>query len=1050
MILSDVSVKRPVFATVLSLLLMAFGAISFTKLPLREYPDTDSAIVGVSTTYTGASASVIETRITQLLEDRISGIEGIRSISSSSYDGRSNINVEFVTSRDIDDAANDVRDRVSRALRELPEDADPPEVSKNDSDASPIGWITLNSTQFNLMELTDYAQRYIVDRLSTVDGVARIMQGGGGMLPAMRVWLKPQEMAARGITVTDIENALRTENVELPAGKLESTDREFTVNMQRLYHTPDDFRQLAIAKGDDGHIIRLGEIARVERAPEETRSYFHGNGTPTVGLGIVRQSQANTIDVIDGVNKVLADLRPTLPEHMSINIAFDDSVFIRAAIHEVYVTLGIAMLLVVFVIYLFLGSVRAMLIPAVVVPVCLTATFSVLYALGFSINLLTLLALVLSIGLVVDDAIVVLENVYRRIEGGEAPLLAAYKGSSQVAFAIIATTTVLVAVFAPIAFAEGNTGRLFTELAATVSGAVVVSGVLALSLSPMMCSKLLKREAAHTWLTRVVDSAFSKVAHSYRTTLNALFDNSGWVVLGVVCVFVGIGLLLKVVPSEFAPREDQGRFNVMMNAPQGASFQYAVDHMQQIEKRVLQLHDDGIAETVINRVPGWGGGGGYSTGITVVKLAPWGERPDGFEVMERVQKELSAIPGVQVFPFMQQGLSGGSDTPVQFVIGGPSYEELARWREIMLDAIAENPNFRNVQVDLKETKPQVRVALDRNRAADLGVSVSDVGRTLDVLMGGRPITTYIEDGEEYDVIVQAEESNRDQASNVGNFYVRSGSSGDLIPLSNLVTLDEIGDTNSRNRYNRQRALTISAQLADGYPLGDALNFLEDTVKQRLPSEAQIDYKGESREFKESSSTLYFTFALALVVVFLVLAAQFESFIHPVIIMFTVPLGLLGALLGLYLGHSSLNVYSQIGIIILVGISAKNGILIVEFANQLRDQGHAFREALLEACEIRLRPIIMTSVATVMGAVPLIFAGGAGAQSRFSIGIVVFSGVLLATILTIFVVPTFYYILGRYTGSPSAVAHRLQALEEHHRKKQAREAGYAKGSLGAGE
>jgi multidrug efflux pump len=1049
MILSDVSVKRPVFATVLSLLLMAFGAISFTKLPLREYPDTDSAVVSVSTSYPGASSSVVETRVTEIIESRVSGIEGIRSITSQSYDGRSRINIEFNTNRNIDDAANDVRDRVSRVLNNLPEDADPPEVSKNDSDASPIGWITLQSSEFSLMDLTDYADRYIVDRLSTVDGVATIMRGGGGLRPAMRIWLRPQEMAARGITVTDIESALRTENVELPAGKLESTDREFTVNMERLYRTADDFRQLAIAKGDDGHIIRLGEIARVERAPEETRSYFHGNGVPTVGLGIVRQSQANTIDVIDGVNKVLEEMRPTLPAHMSIQIAHDDSVFIRAAIEEVYVTMGIAMLLVVFVIYLFLGSVRAMLIPAVVVPVCLTATFAVLYAFGFSINLLTLLALVLSIGLVVDDSIVVLENVYRRIEGGEAPLLAAYKGSSQVAFAIVATTTVLVAVFAPIAFAEGNTGRLFTELAATVSGAVIVSGVLALSLSPMMCSKLLKREATQTWLTRFVDRSFTKTSQAYRSTLNLLFDNSGWVVLGVVVCFFGIGVLLKVVPTEFAPREDQGRFNVLMRAPQGASFQYASEHMKVIEQRVLKLHDEGVAKTIINRVPGFGGSTGYSTGVTVVMLAPWGERPDGFQIMDQVQKELSDIPGVQVFPFMQQGLSGGGDQPVQFVIGGPSYDTLADWREIMLDAIAQNPKILNVQVDLQETKPQMRVSLDRNRAADLGVSVQDVGRTLDVLMGGRPITTYIENGEEYDVIVQAEDSNRERPSDVGNFYVRSSSSNDLIPLSNLVTLQERGDTNSRNRYNRLRAITISAQLADGYTLGEALTFLEDTVQQRLPSDAQIDYKGESREFKESSSTLYFTFALALVVVFLVLAAQFESFIHPVIIMFTVPLGLLGALLGLYLGHSSLNVYSQIGIIILIGISAKNGILIVEFANQLRDEGRNFRDALLEASAIRLRPIIMTSVATIMGAVPLIMATGAGAQSRFSIGIVVFSGVLLATILTVFVVPTFYYILGRYTGSPSAVAKRLTALEDHDRKKTAREAGY-KPSLGAGE
>ncbi|RMF08666.1 MAG: efflux RND transporter permease subunit [Alphaproteobacteria bacterium] len=1038
MILSDISVKRPVLATVISLLLLAFGVLSFDSLPLREYPDIDSPVVSITTTYPGASADIVESKITQVIEDQVAGIEGIRAIESSSKDGRSTINIEFSVNRDVDIAANDVRDRVSRVLNNLPDEADPPEVSKAEADGSPMMWFILTSPDMNGLELTDYAERYLVDQLSVVDGVARIFVGGGRRY-AMRVWLDPVKLAARGLTVADVEAALRAENVELPAGRLESDEREFSLRIARQYRTAEDFKALVLKRGDDGYLVRLGEVAEVELGAEEDKNEFRGNGEPMVGLGIVKQSRANTLEVARQVKAKVERIRQSLPEGMTLLDGSDDSVFIEAAISEVYRTLAIAIALVILVIYLFLGSVRAMLIPAVTVPVSLVGSFIVLAAFGYSVNLITLLALVLAIGLVVDDSIVVLENIHRRVEKGEPPLLAAFKGARQVAMPVVATTLVLVAVFVPLAFISGNVGRVFTELAAAMGGAVVISSIVALSLSPMMCSKLLRPHAASPTrpggLINWVDRQFDRLSDAYDAALAQVLRHPVLVVMGMVGVLGLIVVLVKVVPQEFAPDEDRAKFFVMIRGPEGASFDYSVRNLREVERALMTLRESGEAKRVLVRVPGFGGADEINTGVGIVVLEDWDARErSANEIMREMFMRFQGIPGVFAVPVSWGGLKsvgGGRGKPVQFVIGGSTYEELAYWRDTMLERIARNPGLIAVEADLKETKPQILVSIDRDRAADLGISVQTIGRTLETMFNSRRVTTYLDRGEEYDVILEGHDASRRSPQDLENIYVRSGNSGALVPLSSLVTLEERGTAAALNRFNRLRAVTISANLAPGYTLGEALEFLELAARQSLPPNAQIDYKGESRELKDASGALIFTFGLAILVVFLVLAAQFESFVHPAVILAAVPLAVAGALVGLFLTEGTLNVYSNIGIIMLVGIAAKNGILIVEFTNQLRDAGRSFEAAIREACRIRLRPILMTAISTVIGALPLVFAVGAGSESRTTLGIVIFFGVSFATLFTLFVVPTFYKILARGTTAPGAVAAELDRLRDDH-------------------
>jgi len=1025
-ILSDLSVKRPVFATVINLLIITFGIVAFLMLPLREYPDIDPPVVNISTSYPGASAAIVETKITQVLEDRISGIAGVKTINSNSRVGRSSITIEFDLNRDIDAATNDVRDRISRALRNLPEQADPPEVSKANDDENVIVWFVLQSETMSTLQLTDYANRYIVDRFAVVDGVARV-QLGGGRTYAMKIRLNRIAMAARNLTVSDIETTLRAENVELPAGRVESIDRDFSIRVERSYLSAQDFANMVISRSESNALVRLGDVAEVFIGAEDDENMFRGNGKNMVGLGVIKQSKANTLEVVKSARKEMFNIRNGLPVGTTITNSYDSSVFIQGSIDEVYNTLIIAMLMVVLVIFIFLGNVRATLIPAVTVPIALIGSMMTLSWFGFSINLLTLLALVLAIGLVVDDAIVVLENIYRRIESGQAPLMAAYEGGREVAFAVIATTLVLVAVFVPLVFLSGNVGRLFTEFAIAIAAAVVFSSVTALSLTPMLCSKMLKHRQRSSSFGQILDKGFVKFEASYGRALKNAIHQPILIILVLSLSLTAIYLLFTDLPSEYTPKEDRGNFFLMMQSAEGASYDNNVKNMQQIEEKLLAYQAKGELDRVLVRVPGFGGSGG----IAIVGLPDWKTRSiDTFSVINKINKDVQDVNDVRAFAIMRRGIGGGGggSSPVSFVLQGNTFAELAQWRDIVIEEAQKNSQLSNINSDYKETYPQLLVQIDRDRAYDLGVPVGDIAQTLETMLGKRRVTTFVDRGEEYNVMLEGDEKQFQSPTDIDNVYVRARTTDKLIPLANMLHISENATSSRLNRYNRLRSITITANLADGYALGDALAFLENIVKKNLPENVQTDYKGESLLLKESGNSILFVFILALLITYLVLAAQFESFIHPFVILLTVPLALVGALAGLQLMGMSLNIYSQIGIVMLIGLAAKNGILIVEFANQLRDRGIAFEEALISAAQQRLRPIVMTTFTTVTSAIPLVFAVGPGAESRMVIGVVIFAGVSLASVFTLFIVPGAYYWLCRNTGSPQAIANEIATAE----------------------
>ncbi|MEM7082629.1 MAG: efflux RND transporter permease subunit [Pseudomonadota bacterium] len=1030
--LSDTSVKRPVFATVLSLLLIAFGILSFQSLTTREYPDIVPPVISVDTNYAGASANIVETRITQLLEKQIAGIEGISTMTSRSQDGSSRISIEFGLDVDLDEAANDVRDRVSRVSRALPEGVDLPSISKRDSDARPIMYLSLTSQgAMTAMELNDYAERYLVDRFNVIEGVSRMDVFGSGR-PSMRIWLDRVALAARNLTVQDVEDALRRENIELPAGTLESSDRQRQVRLARDYTTEDDFRRLVITRGEDGYLVRLGEIARVQLAPENIRNVFRANAANTVALGVVKQSTANTVDVLEAVKDTIVEVNADLPSDMELIASSDDSLYIRAAIRAVLLTIVATTLLVSGVLWFFLGSFRATLIPAVTIPICLVASFMALSAFGMSINLITLLALVLCIGLVVDDAIVVVENIHRRMEMGEAPLLAAYKGTRQVGFAVIATTLVLVAVFTPILFLNDNIGQLFGELAVTVSAAMIFSTLLALSLTPMLSSKVFKHERKKGPISGTIDRGFDALTNFYARTLQSTLKVPFLAVIAMGLVVGASWYLFTHVDQEYAPQEDQGIFIASFRAAEGSSFARMADFVDQMEQPMLKHFDSGLIQRGLLRIPGFGGRGN-NTAIVVVTLNP--ER-DPAITTDSIKNELTAawnkIPGLRAFSFVRSGLSrGGGGQPVQVVVGGTSYDELAEWRDLLFERAAANKGLARVQSNLDDTQPQVSVRVNRQRAASLGVSVQAVGSTLESMMSEKRVATYVVDGEEYEIIMQAEASQRETVTDLQNIFVRSSTTGALIPLSNLVTIEERSGASQLNHFNRLRSVTLSASLVGEYSLPDALEFFETIVREELPASAQLYYSGESLEYKEASGGLLFTFGIALLVVFLVLAAQFESFVHPIVIMIAVPLAVAGGLLGLYLTDTPFNIFSQIGMIILIGIATKNGILIVEFINQVRETGEEFQASIVQAARIRLRPVLMTTISTSVGAIPLMLASGAGSVSRQNLGIVMFFGVLLSALMTLYIVPAFYSLLARGTRSRNAVAEELGKLQEQH-------------------
>ncbi|WP_043527183.1 efflux RND transporter permease subunit [Litchfieldella xinjiangensis] len=1035
--LSDISVQRPVLATVIAALIVAFGLLALQRLPLQEYPSIDPPVVSIDTRYPGASASVVESRITQVLEDRIAGVEGIELITSSSEDGRSRIDVEFSLAMDIDAAANDIRDRISGALRNLPDEADPPEVQKADSSEDVVLWLSLSGEDYTMAELTDYANRYLVDRFSVQPGVARV-RVGGGLDYAMRIWIDRNALAARNLTVGDVEDALRSENVELPGGSIESKERQFIVRLPRSFATPDQFNSLALAQGSDGTVVRLGDVAQVEIGAVENRSMFRANGVPMVGLGMMKQSTANVMSLSDGVIAEMERVQPTLPDGMELRLNFDSSIFVSGAIGQVVSTLFIAMGLVVLVIFMFLGNFRTTLVPAVTVPIALVGAFIALAAFGFSINLLTLLALVLAIGLIVDDAIVVLENINRRMhEYGESPLVAAFYGTRQIAFAVIATTLVLIAVFLPLSFLQGDIGRLFSEFALTLAAAVAISSLLALSLTPMMASKILSPRMNEGRLAQGVQALLDFSQRIYRHLLLGVLKLR-WLVVALFLGMVGAtAWLANQLPNEYTPQEDRGNFFILVNGPEGATYDYVMDYMDEIEARLTPLIEAGEVERVVVRAPrGYGNIENFNNGFAIVNLTEWGTRRSAWEIMDDVRERLGSLPGVSAFPVMRQGFGQRVQKPVQFVLGGGTYEQLATWRDAMMDHIRDNnPRLTGLDSDYRETQPQLRVDIDYQRASALGVTVTEIGRTLETLLGGRSVTRYVDDGEEYEVIVEGDREAQRSPRSLDNIQVRSARSGELIPLASLVTLTDFAGPSTLNRFNRIRSITLEANLADGYPLGEALTYLEQTAADILPPEAQTDVAGASRDYQEASGASTFLLVLGALVVFMVLAAQFESFVHPFVIMLTVPLAMSGALLGLYLSGQSLNIYSQVGLVMLVGLAAKNGILIVEFANQLRDEGRAFHDALIEASVTRLRPILMTAVTTMAGAIPLIVSSGAGAETRLVLGTVILCGVAAATLFTLFVVPVAYDLLARHTGSPGDVKRRLAHEEQQLQQRQ---------------
>ena len=1026
MILSDLSIKRPVFATVVSLLLITFGVVCFQMLPVRELPDITPPTVMVYTGYDGASAEVIESKITNVIEDQLGGIEGVRFIESTSRNGTSRINIEFSPDRDMETAANDVREAMSRVIWRLPDEAESPIVWKNDGSGETILNVSLQSDTMSLIELTDYAERTLQDRLSLVDGVSSVDVMGAREY-VMRIELDAQAMAARQITTSDVRSALRRDNVELPAGELTDSLRTLPVRVNRDYNTINDFRRLLIRQ-DGSSKVYLEDIASIRTEAKEIETLAKANGRNVLSLGIVPLSQANPLEVIQNVKDEIEAFTPFLPEGTYMTTTRDSSIYIQSAIDEVYATLAMTIALVILVLYIFLGNVRATLIPAVIVPVSLVSAFIVIHLLGYSINLLTLLALVLAIGLVVDDAIVILENIHQHLERGEPPLVAAWKGAREVSFAVVATTVVLVMTFVPIVFMEGSVGRLFSEYAMTLIGAVVFSSLIALTLSPMMSSQLLKLNVKPSKASQLIEKAHQWLTDVYRKALLKVLKFQ-WAGLLLLLASLGLtALLYPMIPQTFTPSEDRGEFIVIVKGPEGANYDSMEESMLQLESKLLPHLGEGVLKYLFVRSPGWGGNSGSNSGILIGTLEDWDDRDvSAAEVMGQVRQLMAGIPNVRAIPVMRSTIGGRSEAPIQFVLGGGSFDQLVEWADVIAEKARENPGLRDVDIDFNQNQPQLEITIDRERAQELGVSAEEIGATLETMLGGVTDTTFMERGEEYDVFLRAKEEAFNSALDLASLYVRSHTTGELIRLDNLVSVEEVGKAAMLKHYNRNRAITISASLVGNYSIGEALEFLDQQVVEHLPPEAIVNYKGESLDYRSNQSAIFFVFAMAMLVVYLVLAAQFESFVHPLIVMLTVPLGISGALFGLYISGETLNIFSQLAMIMLIGLSAKNGILIVEFINQLRDQGLAFNEAVLEASTLRLRPILMTALTTVVGAIPLLLATGAGSEFRFSIGVVVFAGVTVSSLLTLFVVPSMYALTARRTKSPDHVTRQLEKL-----------------------
>ena len=1028
MFLTDLSIKRPVVASVMSMILVIFGLVVFNDIPTDELPDVQRPVVTIQTQYQGAAANIVDTQITQKIEDRVGGTPGLVNIESTSEDGASRIEMTFESGLDLDDVANDVRSSIARVVDNLPEEASAPEIYKQSAGFRTTMWISFSSDYLSDIEITDYADRYLTDYFATVEGVGRVRLGGQREL-SLRVWLDPIALAARDLTTQEVEQVLRSENIEFPAGRIESKDVDLTIKLENAYKELESYKNLPLKKSFDGSITKLSDVARVEFGPVSTRTIFKGNGKQVVGIGVYQQSDANTIKVASRLKEKIEEIQPTLPDGTYLEVSFDRSTYISNAINEVYKTLFVALILVTIIIYLFLGNIRALVIPLVALPVSLISTFLAIYYFDFSINLFTLMALVLAIGIVVDDAIVMLENITRRMESGEDALVAAYKGSRQVSFAIIATTLVLVAVFVPLIFIKGLSGILYTQTAVTLSAAVIISSFVALSLSPMIASKILLKKNVKSKVSLKFEYHLNKFREFYKITLIYWLKKKKAITIFLVIILFATSSLYLFAPKELMPKEDRGAFFVIIKAPQSSGFDYTSSKAQEIEGFLLPEVGKGEYRRLLLRVPGFGRSSTQvNSGFIIVLLEHWDKRKrDGKRIMMESFQKISRVPGVLAFPVMPQGIrTGGVEKPIQFVILGNTYEELIEWKEIIKNEARKNKNLSNIEDDFDRNKPILNVKIDQKKSSDLGVSTLDIGKSIETIFGSRNVTKFTKDGKEYDIILQGDIKNRREPSNLSKVYVRSKNSGNLISLSNLVTLQEEGTAPFLVRYNRQKAITISANIVGDYSLTEALSFLENIVKDNTPN-ARIAYKGESEELKETSYQIYLIFGLALLTAYLVMAAQFESFKHPFTIMLTVPLAIFGGILGLLLVGSSINVFSQIALIILIGLAAKNGILIVEFANQLRDEGKDIEKAIIESANIRLRPILMTSISTIIGVLPLVISSGPGEASRLTVGITILAGMIFSTFFTLYVIPTIYLAIGKNTKSINYVEKELKKL-----------------------
>ena len=1003
--ISEVTVNRPVFAAVLSLFVILIGLASYDKLTIREYPDIDRPVVTVTTIYTGASSKILERDVTEIIEDSLSGISGIREITSESRDELSKIRVEFTLETNLDTAANDVRDKVSRIAALLPDDADNPRIAKSDSDARAIMWIGFSSDILTSIQLNDYLDRNIVDRLSIQPGVASITIGGERKY-SIRIWMDPEQIASRQLTIVDVIRAIKNENIERGAGRFESSEREVGLKLDSKLKTLDEYSKIVIRHFGDSKIL-LSDVAKIEIGPESERGFLRANKKSAIGLGIVRQTKSNVLDVANNIKDELELIRPSLPESIDMSIGYDQSKFVNESINEIRFALTVSMILVILIVYYFLSSKAATIIPAVTIPISIIGTFFIIHVFGYSLNVLTFLALVLAIGLIVDDSIVVMENIKRRIENGEDNYTAAINGAKQITFVVIATTLVLVSVFLPLSFMGGKTGRLFIEFGVVLSFAVIISSFVALTLTPMMCSKLLKKDEDQS-----ERKLFIKFKKFYEASLLAS-QNKPKIVYSVTIIFIIISVLLfQFLPKELAPSEDRGIFIVSVNAPEGSSLDYTDNMVKKVENVLEEYVNKGEIKTVFAIVaPGFSGQpGNVNSAFIFASLTPWEDRRHQREIVREIFPKLISMPGAMIFTINPPSLGQSPfKSPVRFVISGTNYDQVGEWGESIKN-ISEDIGLRSARIDYKVDKPRINLKINRDAASNLGVSADDIATTLDALYASRKVTKFSKDGLTYNVVVKADDKYLVDVSNLDNIYIKSSLTKELIPLSNLVTNSVEATSKSLKRINRLPSVTLSSSIAPGSSLGVILDELSKASSDILPSNAKISYAGASKEYYETGYKLELTILLAILVVYLVLSAQFESFRNPLIIILTVPITMTAGIYSLFVTGGSLNVYSQIGFLMLIGLIAKNGILVVEFANQLKDEGVKISKAIIESSIIRFRPVIMTTISTLLGSIPLIISSGAGAESRFAMAVVVFGGIALASFITLYLIPALYLLI----------------------------------------